>query len=52
MSQLEFEKPVLELESKIAELRNVESDSDMDIASEITRMEKKVDTLLNQTYTN
>jgi len=50
MSQLEFEKPVLELESKIAELRNVESDSDVDIASEITRMQKKVDKLLNQTY--
>ncbi len=50
MSQLDFEKPVLELESKIAELRNVESDSDVNIASEITRMEKKVDKLLNQTY--
>ncbi|MEM7618119.1 MAG: acetyl-CoA carboxylase carboxyltransferase subunit alpha [Pseudomonadota bacterium] len=50
MSQLEFEKPILELESKIAELRNVESDSDVDIAAEITRMEKKVDKLLNQTY--
>ena len=50
MSQLDFEKPVIELESKIAELRNVESDSDVDIAAEISRMEKKVDKLLNQTY--
>jgi acetyl-CoA carboxylase carboxyl transferase subunit alpha len=48
--QLEFEKPILELESKIAELRMVESDSNVDIASEITRMEKKIDKLLNQTY--
>lgn len=50
MSQLEFEKPILELEGKIAELRNVEGDADVDIASEINRMEVKVDKLLNQTY--
>ena len=50
MSQLEFEKPILELEGKIAELRNVEVDSDVDLAGEITRMENKVDRLLNQTY--
>lgn len=50
MSQLEFEKPILELESKIAELRNVENDTDVDIESEIARMETKVDKLLNQTY--
>lgn len=48
MSQLEFEKPVLELESKIAELRQV--DGDGDIVAEVERMEKKVDKLLNQTY--
>ena len=51
MSQLEFEKPILELEGKIAELRHhVEGDADVDIAGEITRMENKVDRLLNQTY--
>ncbi len=50
MTQLEFEKPILELEGKIAELRNVEGDADVDIASEITRMENKIDRLLNQTY--
>lgn len=48
MSQLEFEKPVLDLESKIAELRQV--DGDGDIVAEVERMEKKVDKLLNQTY--
>ncbi len=48
MSQLEFEKPVLELESKIAELRQV--DGDGDIVAEVERMEKKVGKLLNQTY--
>lgn len=50
MSQLEFEKPILELESKIAELRHVNGDSDLDIESEITRMEEKANRLLTQTY--
>ena len=50
MSQLDFEKPILELEGKIAELRNVESDTEVDIATEVSRMERKVDKLLNQTY--
>lgn len=50
MSNLDFEKPILELEGKIAELRQVESDSEVDIAAEITRMETKVDKLLNQAY--
>lgn len=50
MSNLEFEKPVLELEAKIAELRNVTGDDSMNIADEITRMQGKVDRLLQQTY--
>lgn len=50
MSQLEFEKPILELENKILSLRNVEGDGGINIADEITRMEGKVERLLNQTY--
>lgn len=51
MSQLDFEKPVLELESKINELRNVDSgDEGINIAEEITRMQSKADKLLVQTY--
>ena len=50
MSQLEFEKPILDLEGKILELRNLESDSEVDIESEISRMEKKKDKLLHSTY--
>ncbi|HIF25594.1 MAG TPA: acetyl-CoA carboxylase carboxyltransferase subunit alpha [Micavibrio sp.] len=50
MSNLEFEKPVLELEAKIAELRNVTGDDSMNIADEITRMQGKADRLLQQTY--
>lgn len=50
MSQLEFEKPILELEGKIAELRNVSSDESVNIAEEITRMQNKANKLLQQTY--
>lgn len=50
MSKLEFEKPVLELEAKIAELRNVSSDSDLNIAEEIARMQTKAERLSTQIY--
>lgn len=50
MSQLEFEKPVLELESKIAELRNMGSDSTISITDEIGRMQTKANKLLAATY--
>jgi acetyl-CoA carboxylase carboxyl transferase subunit alpha len=50
MSKLEFEKPILELEGKIAELRNVSSDDSVNIAEEITRMQNKANKLLQQTY--
>lgn len=48
---LEFEKPILELEGKIAELRHVSSDSEVNISEEITRMQTKADKLLQQAYT-
>jgi acetyl-CoA carboxylase carboxyl transferase subunit alpha len=47
---LEFEKPILELEGKIAELRNVSGTSSINIAEEISRMQSKADKLLQQTY--
>lgn len=50
MNQLDFEKPILELEGKIAELRHMSSDSEMNIAEEVERMTSKVDRLLQQTY--
>jgi len=50
MSQLDFEKPILELEGKIAELRHVNSDTQLNIADEITRMQSKADKLLKATY--
>lgn len=50
MNQLEFEKPVLELEGKIAELRHVSDDAGMNIAEEIERMSSKAKRLLDQAY--
>jgi len=47
---LEFEKPILELEGKIAELRHVSSDSEVNISDEISRMQDKADKLLQQAY--
>ena len=47
---LEFEKPILELEGKIAELRHVSSAGSVNIADEIGRMQTKADRLLQQAY--
>lgn len=50
MSKLDFEKPILELEGKIAELRHMGSDSTINITEEIRRMQAKAEKLLQQTY--
>ncbi len=50
MSQLEFEKPILELEGKINELKNVSGNGNVNITEEISRMQSKADRLLVQTY--
>ena len=47
---LEFEKPVAELESKIAELRHVPNSAEVDIADEVMRLQEKVQKLLRATY--
>ncbi len=49
---LDFEKPVLELEGKIAELRHMSSGGGaVNIAEEVGRMQSKADRLLQQVYT-
>ena len=47
---LEFEKPIIELEQKIEEMRKL-SDS-LDISNEISKLEKKVNELRNSVYKN
>lgn len=43
---LDFEKPILELEGKINELRALSSGESMDLKDEIVKLEKKVDKLI------
>jgi acetyl-CoA carboxylase carboxyl transferase subunit alpha len=50
ISYLEFEKPIAALEARIAELRQTAAQGDVDLASEIGRLEKKSADLLAGTY--
>jgi len=50
ISYLEFEKPVAELEQRIAELRNAAEGDDVDISTELQRLETKSAALLASTY--
>ena len=52
MAQLDFEKPVLELEAKIAELQNMSGDAEFNIADEISRMRNKSQKLLSKPIQN
>ncbi len=47
---LDFEQPIVELESKIEELRYVQDDSAVDISEEISRLEAKRETLTKDIY--
>ena len=49
---LEFEHPIAELESKIEELRFVQSESAVDISDEIGRLDKKSHQLAKDIYSN
>lgn len=47
---LDFEAHITELEGKIEELRHLSSSKDINIAQEVTRLQKKTHKLLHQTY--
>jgi len=47
---LEFEQPIAELESKIEELRYAQDDSALDISEEISRLQKKSQSLTRDIY--
>ena len=47
---LEFEQPIAELETKIEELRYVQSESAVDISEEIDRLSKKSLQLPKEVY--
>jgi acetyl-CoA carboxylase carboxyl transferase subunit alpha len=50
MPAMDFEKPLIELEAKISELRNMTSSKEVNIAEELTRLENKSDKLLKSIY--
>jgi len=47
---LDFERPIAELEGKIEELRHLSTDSGLNIADEVGRLEAQADRLLRQNY--
>jgi acetyl-CoA carboxylase carboxyl transferase subunit alpha len=47
---LDFEKPIAELEARVAELRETASAGELNIEAEISRLEEKADRLLRETY--
>lgn len=51
MQHLDFEKPILELEEKISELQHMSNNDGINIVEEISRLQKKLDKILHQTYT-
>ncbi len=49
-SYLDFERPIAELEARVAELRDTAANSDVDLSSDIDRLESKAARLLRETY--
>ncbi|MCR2834068.1 acetyl-CoA carboxylase carboxyltransferase subunit alpha [Parerythrobacter lacustris] len=50
ISYLEFEKPVAQLDARIAELREATANDEVDISAELKRLEQKSADLLSSTY--
>jgi acetyl-CoA carboxylase carboxyl transferase subunit alpha len=49
-SFLEFEKPLADIEGKLKELKHLAEDGDVDVSSEIAKLETRSDMLLRETY--
>ena len=52
LQPLEFEKPVMELEAKLADLRSSSAASDINLEAEVRRMEEKLEQTRLETYSN
>ncbi|MEZ4819954.1 MAG: hypothetical protein R3A45_08675 [Bdellovibrionota bacterium] len=48
MMYLDFEKPIVELETKIAELRALSDHKNMNLKDDLTRLERKVRSVCNR----
>jgi acetyl-CoA carboxylase carboxyl transferase subunit alpha len=49
---LEFEKPIIELEEKLADIRSHSREHDVDVDAEVRRMEEKIEATRRQIYLN
>jgi acetyl-CoA carboxylase carboxyl transferase subunit alpha len=49
---LDFEKPIIELEEKLADIRNHSREHDVDVDIEVRRMEEKIEATKRQIYMN
>jgi len=49
---LDFEQPIMDLKEKIKELKEFTKDSDINLTEEITTLEKRLETLENDIYSN
>ncbi|MFH6982349.1 acetyl-CoA carboxylase carboxyltransferase subunit alpha [Marinoscillum luteum] len=49
---LEFEKPIVELESKLADMKLLAQQSDVDVSAAITKLEEKIVKLKEDTFEN
>ena len=50
--ELEFEKPIVELEAKLNNMKEIEASSDVDMKSAIKEIEAKIETLKKDIYSN
>ncbi|TXK91478.1 acetyl-CoA carboxylase carboxyl transferase subunit alpha, partial [Parageobacillus sp. SY1] len=52
VAELEFEKPLIELRKKISELKEFMKSTDVDLSSEIEKLEARLAKLENDIYAN
>ncbi|PLT31175.1 acetyl-CoA carboxylase carboxyl transferase subunit alpha [Peribacillus deserti] len=52
VGELEFEKPIVELKSKIEDLRKLTQEADVDLSSEIEKLEGRLAKLQTEVYNN
>ena len=52
MNGLDFEKPILELEKKIEELKSFTSREDIDLSSEIKKLEERLKKVKQEVFRN
>jgi acetyl-CoA carboxylase carboxyl transferase subunit alpha len=50
ITNLDFEKPIFELEKKISELKHLSSDGNLNLQSEVKKLESRLDHVKRETY--